>query len=70
MDFLKINNFFFNYLIIKKEKILNKLKKTLIKNLLTYKKVYYLYYLKIINKKILFISKKFNIKLNYKIICY
>lgn len=69
MDFLKINNFFFNYFIIKKE-ILNKLKEILIKNLFIYKKVYYLYYLKIINRKKIFISKKFNIKLNYKIICY
>ncbi|WP_432782553.1 hypothetical protein V7Z28_01135 [Candidatus Carsonella ruddii] len=69
MDLLKVNIFFFNYFIMKKEKICNKTKKNLTKNLLIFKKTYYLYYLKMINRKKFFISKKFTIRINCKLIC-
>ncbi|QLK14162.1 hypothetical protein V7Z36_01135 [Candidatus Carsonella ruddii] len=69
MDLLKVNIFFFNYFIMKKEKIYNKTKKNLTKNLLIFKKIYYLYYLKMINRKKFFISKKFIIRINCKLIC-
>ncbi|WP_432780051.1 hypothetical protein V7Y80_01120 [Candidatus Carsonella ruddii] len=54
---------------MKKEKIYNKTKKNLTKNLLIFKKIYYLYYLKMINRKKFFISKKFIIRINCKLIC-
>ncbi|WP_407842967.1 hypothetical protein V7Y83_01135 [Candidatus Carsonella ruddii] len=54
---------------MKKEKICNKTKKNLTKNLLIFKKMYYLYYLKMINRKKFFISKKFTIRINCKLIC-